>query len=151
LPWRYDSIIPAASEPLDSLSLSWRTSGNQINCFSCDTPSITLTQNTSVTLLASNGCNTASATADFNLNAAILPTLTFNPDVVCNGSGIINLSGGWPMHGVYSGPYVSNGQFNAGAAGAGIYDISYTYVTPVTGCIDTVTTTLKVQICSAPQ
>ncbi|KAA5544994.1 T9SS type A sorting domain-containing protein [Adhaeribacter rhizoryzae] len=46
---------------------------------------------------------------------------------VCSDAGLITLTGGFPLGGTYSGPGVTNGQFNPAVAGVGTHNISYTF------------------------
>jgi hypothetical protein len=61
---------------------------------------------------------------DYQLNLTINPnpSVSFLPDntTYCNNSGSVDLSGGSPAGGVYSGPGVSNGEFNPTTAGSGL-------------------------------
>jgi hypothetical protein len=50
------------------------------------------------------------------------------PASICGASEAYGLSGGLPAGGTYSGPFVANGEFDAGAAGAGTYVLSYSQV-----------------------
>lgn len=55
----------------------------------------------------------------------------------------IQLTGGLPAGGTYSGPGVSNGVFTPSVAGIGIHTITYTYVSPE-GCSGTASKTIEV-------
>lgn len=58
-----------------------------------------------------------------------LPTVTVAPfDPVCEGSAPVALSGGSPPGGTYSGPGVTNNEFNAQVTDTGIFILTYTYV-----------------------
>ena len=75
-----------------------------------------------------------SSTATVTVNP--LPEVTFTPDPlspVCVTVPPFALSGGSPTGGVYSGPGVSDGNFDPAAAGAGTHTLIYTY-TDVNEC-----------------
>jgi hypothetical protein len=54
-------------------------------------------------------------------------TLELHPDTVCIHTPTFELSGGSPLGGKYSGPGVSDGDFDPSAAGVGMHTITYTY------------------------
>jgi hypothetical protein len=72
------------------------------------------------------------------------PTVTladFNP--INPNATPIQLTGGVPTGGTYSGPGVSNGVFTPSVAGIGTHIITYTYVSPE-GCSGTASKTIEV-------
>lgn len=72
-----------------------------------------------------SGC-TNTTTVSVIVNA--LPTVSLDPFAsVCDNAGNLTLSGGTPAGGDYSGPGVSNGEFDPAAAGVGTHTITYTY------------------------
>ncbi|MDP2187098.1 MAG: T9SS type A sorting domain-containing protein [Sphingobacteriaceae bacterium] len=74
-----------------------------------------------------------------------LPVVTLAPIAgVCVTSGLINLTGGSPVGGTYSGIGVSNGVFNPATAGVGTHSIVYTYTNPQTSCTASATATIVV-------
>jgi uncharacterized protein (TIGR02145 family) len=85
----------------------------------------------------------------FSITVNPLPVMTCPPDftIPVNG-GTITLTGAWPSGGDFSGPAVSGGMFDPGAAGVGAYIITYTY-TDENGCTNTCTFTITV--CSLPE
>lgn len=89
----------------------------------------------------SNGC----ANADSNVilvNAPVSVSLNaFNS--VCADIPAFALTGGSPSGGSYSGPGVSNGNFNPAIAGVGNHTITYTY-TSGNGCTGSATRTITV-------
>jgi hypothetical protein len=95
---------------------------------------------------SSNGCD---STATLNLTVNSSPNVSFEPDntTYCNNSGSVDLSGGLPSGGVYSGPGVSNGEFNPSAAGGGLHPITYSY-TNAAGCSSSATVTYEVAVCT---
>ncbi len=89
----------------------------------------------------SNGC---SDTANTNVTVHALPTVTlatFNP--ACINGGSMQLTGGSPSGGTYSGTGVSNGFFNPATAGLGTKTITYSY-TDANGCSNTAQNTITV-------
>ncbi len=67
------------------------------------------------------GC-TGTCTFTITVNATACPS----GSTVCIGDAPFALTGGTPAGGTYSGPGVSNGNFNPAAAGAGMHTITYT-------------------------
>jgi hypothetical protein len=77
------------------------------------------------------------------------PTVSFLPDntAFCNNSGSVDLIGGIPLGGVYSGAGVSNGSFNPASAGSGLHPITYTF-TDVNGCSNSTSAVFEVAVCT---
>lgn len=96
-----------------------------------------------VSVSDSQGCTLElSVTIEENLatpevSIAELPVLTVADDPIV-------LSGGFPEGGTYSGDGVQDGVFDPAAAGAGNFEISYTYTDLETGCSNSDTTILEV-------
>jgi hypothetical protein len=84
-----------------------------------------------------------------NLTINPNPTVSFSPEntTYCDNSGSVELSGGSPAGGVYSGPGVSNGEFNPATAGGGLHPITYTY-TNANGCSGSETVEYEVAVCT---
>ncbi|WP_233507501.1 PKD domain-containing protein [Adhaeribacter pallidiroseus] len=83
----------------------------------------------------SNGC-TGIATLDVMVKSR--PNVSFASLIpVCLGQSVINLTGGFPEGGTYSGNGVSNGIFNPHEAGVGTHLITYSYT--LNGCTTTAT------------
>lgn len=78
-----------------------------------------------------NGCNFSQS---LNITVQGPPTIVVgsNPDL-CDGDGAKQLSLATPLGGVYSGPGVTNNQFDPGSLGSGIHTINYTYTSPSCG------------------
>jgi PKD repeat protein len=77
-----------------------------------------------------------------------LPEVTLAPfEWICLGWPAIELSGGEPEGGVYSGPGVTNGWFDPAVAGVGTHTITYTYEDP-NGCENSATETILVDPCT---
>jgi hypothetical protein len=93
------------------------------------------------------GC---SSTRIDSIRVLPIPSVTFNlPQTgFCQGDLPINLSGGMPAGGMYSGPGVSGGTFDPALAGQGSHPLQYTYTAP-NGCASTAIRTVQVQ--GAPQ
>lgn len=108
-------------------------------------PAINNTATTTYTFTPNTGqcANTQTMTVTVNP----LPTVTlasFNS--VCDTAGVVNLTGGSPAGGTYSGTSVSNNAFNT-TIGIGSYPISYSY-TNSTGCSSNATQNLLVIACT---
>ncbi|NPD48327.1 hypothetical protein, partial [Lentimicrobium sp. S6] len=80
------------------------------------------------------GSGDCGGSAQEDILVKAVPTVLFpNPDDVCSGETAIELSGGSPLGGVYSGSFVNAGFFNAQAAGAGTHSLTYEF-TNAEGC-----------------
>ncbi|HRY34161.1 MAG TPA: hypothetical protein P5531_14445 [Bacteroidales bacterium] len=79
-----------------------------------------------------NGC---SASASNTVSVFSLPEVTFGGSLpeLCTGSATLSLSGGQPAGGTYSGPGVTQGNFNPSIAGPGLHVLTYTF-TDVHAC-----------------
>jgi len=88
---------------------------------------------------------------DYQLNLTINqnPSVSFLPDntAFCNNSASVDLIGGIPLGGIYSGAGVSNGEFNPSLAGSGLHPITYTY-TDVNGCSNAASAVFEVAVCT---
>lgn len=84
-----------------------------------------------VTVTDANGCMDTVTTT---LSDPTGPNVTLaNLDDVMNTDELVNLSGGLPAGGSYSGAGVTNGVFDP-SIGAGTYTITYSFTDAVTGC-----------------
>jgi hypothetical protein len=84
-----------------------------------------------------------------NLSVAVnpLPNVSLTAfNSLCDTAGIVTLTGGNPVGGIYSGTSVTNNAFNA-AIGVGTYPITYSY-TDNNGCSKSATKNLSVILCS---
>lgn len=94
-----------------------------------------------------NGCE--SSRAMISVTVIANPTPTFVPfanNTVCSSVTNFALTGGQPTGGIYGGTGVSNGVFNAAAAGPGSHTITYTITE--NGCMGTATQTIFVSTCT---
>jgi hypothetical protein len=111
-------------------------------------PALNNTATTTYTFTPSFGqCAT---TTQMTISVNTLPTVTlalFNS--VCDTAGIINLSGGSPAGGTYTGTSVSNNTFNT-AIGIGSYPISYSY-TNANGCSSNASQNISVISCAGSE
>jgi hypothetical protein len=100
----------------------------------------------SVLVFDTNGC---SSSASQNITITPNPSVSFSPDntAFCNNSGSVDLIGGIPLGGVYSGAGVSNGSFNPTTAGSGLHPITYTY-TDANGCSNASSEVFEVAVCT---
>ncbi len=88
--------------------------------------------------------NSCSNTDSVQLLISPVPVITLNPiDPVCLTDDPVNLLMADPPGGSYSGPGVTGGLFDAGAAGTGLHEINYVY-TDIGGCSDSVSFNLEV-------
>ncbi len=88
------------------------------------------------------GCS-ASATSTITVNALPIVTLNLAVTHVCSNAAPVELTGGSPAGGTYSGVSVSGGLFNPATAGIGPHIITYTY-TDGNGCLASATSTITV-------
>jgi hypothetical protein len=93
---------------------------------------------------------TCSAADSISVSIYVLPVVTLQlaADTVCSNGGIINLSGGGPAGGNFSGEDVANNQFDAATAGQGSYVMSYTY-TDTNSCSASASENIFVEACTA--
>jgi uncharacterized protein (TIGR02145 family) len=88
-----------------------------------------------VTYTYTDPATTCTASSSQNIVVNPLPVVSFAPlTPVCVSVPPFTLTGGVPLGGVYSGIGVSGGTFNPSVAGAGTFNIIYTY-TDANGCI----------------
>ncbi|MBA4302587.1 MAG: hypothetical protein C0424_00010 [Sphingobacteriaceae bacterium] len=79
------------------------------------------------------------------VSVSSLPTVDLgNFAPVCVNSDSLELAGGTPIGGTYSGPGVRNGYFFPTTAGLGTHFIVYTYQNPQTGCVNSDSGTINV-------
>jgi gliding motility-associated-like protein len=97
------------------------------------------TYTATLSVTTSTGCT--SPVFNHTIVIEALPTVTFAAlNAVCNNAASFALTGGLPATqagigtGVYTGPGVNNGNFDAAAAGVGTQAITYTY-TSQAGCV----------------
>jgi hypothetical protein len=100
----------------------------------------------SVLVFDTNGC---SSSASLNLSITSNPSISFSPEntLFCNNSASVDLIGGIPLGGVYSGTGVSNGEFNPATAGSGLHPITYTF-TDANGCSNASSAVFEVAVCT---
>jgi|GEM_PF-953340 len=106
------------------------------------------TYTVTLTVVSSTGCSSVAFSQQITIAAT--PTVTFAALAgVCNTNAAFALTGGSPATvsgvgtGTYSGPGVSNGNFDPAAAGVGTHTITYTYSTQA-GCTANATQTIVV-------
>ncbi len=103
--------------------------------------------NATLKVAGENDCGTG-AYSDQVIITRYLPEVTLDPfDWVCINWPPIELSGGVPAGGEYSGPGVENGWFDPAIAGVGTHTISYTYSDP-NSCENFATETILVDPCT---
>jgi hypothetical protein len=97
------------------------------------------------TIAASGVCPQTSSTTSVTVNALPQVGLTLVDDVVCIDLATVNLQGGTPINGVYSGNNVTGNTFNMSTIG--FTDITYTY-TDVNGCSNSAVASIEVVDCA---
>jgi PKD repeat protein len=94
-----------------------------------------------------NNCGTGSFSNPINITR-YLPEVTLEPfNWICVGWPAIELTGGSPAGGEYSGPGVDNGIFDPAVAGVGTHTITYTYSDAIS-CENYATETILVDPCT---
>ena len=88
-------------------------------------------------------------TIHVTINSLPVVTLALPYDSVCTGDGTRVLSGGTPANGIFSGTGVTGTNFNPVTAGAGFHTIGYTYLNTGTGCSNTATDSVYVDVCAS--
>ena len=111
-------------------------------------PSLAGAGSFTLTYTVTDGINyTVSDSLVVTVNAS--PQITLSPiSNFCLGDVSVTLSFASPAGGTYSGPGVSNGDFDPEAAGAGIHTITYTYTDPNSGC--TAADSITVEVFNLP-
>jgi hypothetical protein len=109
------------------------------------TPAVTTTYTVTGTNTA--GCQ---GTSNLTINVNPLPSvfLVMPYDTLCAVSAPVTLSGGSPAGGSYSGPGVNGNIFDPSVAGAGLATITYIYTDTATGCNNTATHSIFIDVCS---
>lgn len=104
------------------------------------------TSNITYTYVDLNGCSNSVVETITVLNA---PTAEFVLPFagLCDIEPPYTFTEGTPAGGTYSGPGVTGGVFDPGAAGIGSWVISYSVTDPTTGCSDSTSTILQVTPC----
>jgi hypothetical protein len=108
-------------------------------------PQVNNTSTTTYTFTPSAGQCANTQTMSVTVNALPQVTLAQFNDY-CDTAGIVNLSGGSPSGGIYSGTSVSNNTFNT-SIGIGTYPVTYSY-TNNNGCTNETTQNLTVISCA---
>ena len=129
----------------DAVSWQWSTNGSSSISNSTDQdPTVTGAVDGevfTVEITDSDGCI---AIASTTITVHPIPTVTLDPfSDICSNASAISLSGGNPSGGTYSGPGVSNNEFDPSAANIGNNTITYTY-TDGNGCTNSATQTINV-------
>jgi uncharacterized delta-60 repeat protein len=108
-------------------------------------PAVNNTTTTSYTFIPNPGQCASNQIMNVVVNQ--LPNVSLNAfNSLCDTAGIVTLTGGNPVGGIYSGTSVTNNAFNA-AIGVGTYPITYSY-TDNNGCSKSATKNLSVILCS---
>jgi hypothetical protein len=127
----------------DSLSALPLTSNNGVN--GTWAPAINISKTTGYKFTPNPGQCAKTQTMTITVNP--LPNVSLSVfNSVCDNAGKVNLSGGAPTGGTYSGPSVSNNSFNS-FIGVGSYPITYSF-TNNNGCSSSASQNLTVISCS---
>lgn len=95
----------------------------------------------------STNCTASSGVTTVNVNSVPSVTYTLAADTICNGQGVIQLSGGSPSGGTFSGNGVSGTSFNPQSYGGTSVTITYSY-TDGNGCHNIASDDVYVDICT---
>ncbi|MFP4471844.1 MAG: T9SS type A sorting domain-containing protein, partial [Bacteroidales bacterium] len=96
------------------------------------------------TVTDTTGCSNS---CTFNISVVAAPQTDCPPDMdVCIRDAAFMLTGAVPAGGTYSGPGISGGMFYPAVAGYGAHLIQYVYTDPATGCSDTCTFSIVVDV-----
>ncbi len=133
--------IPCVGNDIELLVPTGYESYNWSTGSTTNTTTVTSSGTYSCTVTDESGCQT---TEEYELVMNPLPNVLFpDPSAVCVNETAIELTGGSPAGGTYSGDNVSGGNFDANAAGVGIHEILYTYTDPL-GCSNTASAFIEV-------
>jgi sugar lactone lactonase YvrE len=98
------------------------------------------------TVTVTNSSGSSATSIPVTVTEGAIPTVSCPGNFeVCSNEPVFALTGGSPTGGVYSGPGVSNNQFNPATVGTGIKNITYTYTDPSTGCSNSCSFTINVK------
>lgn len=129
----YDNTIDAAF-------WTWTFPGGNPSVSNAQNPQVIYNSagNHSVYLTVSNIAGTDSSSVLNMITVNEIPTVTFSSLAsTCLNSSEFAITGGAPSGGIYSGPGITNGNFNPAFTGTGTFNLLYIY-TDVNGCgIDT--------------
>ncbi|HRY31941.1 MAG TPA: hypothetical protein P5531_03135 [Bacteroidales bacterium] len=138
------STVPGAS------SYVWTVTGASLVSGQGSASIVVAFSNTAaqISVYASNAMGN-SGTLSLAVGILPLPAVTLNlpPDTLCLNWPPLTLTGGNPPGGTYTGPGVSNGQFDPAGAGTGTHTITYTF-TATNGCSASDTTFFNVAVCT---
>lgn len=125
------------------VTYAWTPNYN-ISSTSISNPHLYPLVNTTYVVSITDACNNIQ-TDTITVTVNPLPNVALNLPFTqqCLNNSAINLSGASPNGGIYSGPGVSNGQFNPATAGTGNQIIAYTF-TDGNGCSATATDNVTV-------
>lgn len=162
-----DSITPEFTEAINDTVFCGNPSGIQAPAFYDNCSSAISFNLTGATILSGNGdvsnvtfnsgittveyiVTDVSGNADtisFEVTVNSLPNITTQSDtILCDTTSLINLVAS-PSGGVWNGAGVIGNTFNAGVAGNGIHDITYT-VSTTEGCTDSAMVIIEIADCA---
>ena len=118
----------------------WNTGGNM------DSVQVTIEDNYSVTVTDNNGC-TDSESVMVIVNELPSVSLELDRDTFCITETNIELTGGSPLDGIYSGPGVAGNIFEPSVAGLGMHTLTYSY-TDSNGCSNSLNQDVVVEVCT---
>ncbi len=98
------------------------------------------------TTWVNEGCDTVRIIEVFHFDLPEV-ALSWDPGLICIDRPPIQLTGGTPPGGDYTGPGVQNGWFDPEVAGLGLHSITYTY-TDDNGCTNQATVLVEVDPCT---
>lgn len=111
-------------------------------------PTVCPDTTTTYTCVATDSLNcSASASTIVTVNPLPVLSLTSQDDSVCVNS-TVNILTGIPAGGNYFGTGVFGNNFNGAVAGAGMHNVNYRYTDSLTGCTDTITISIYVDLCT---
>jgi hypothetical protein len=132
------SLVLHAGNPGDTYLWNDSTTGQNLTVDTTGTYAVTVTH-----LQSCSG----SDSIDVVINPLPVVTLALPFDTICHNGGTLGLSGGTPANGIYSGTGVTGTTLDPINLVSGKYTIGYTYLNSVTGCSNTATDSIFVNIC----
>lgn len=124
-----------------AVTYTWSTGSNSVSIST--SPSVT----TTYTLMGANtSCSATPVTFTVNVNALPTVSLTASMYTTCVNAGTISLTGS-PAGGVYTGTNVAGNVFTPGT-NAGTYTAVYSYTDSSTGCTNSTSTNIVVDLCT---
>jgi len=143
-----ETLLLTASSTIAGSTFQWTQNGANIPGATNATHNVNASGMYAVIATAPNGCSGASSAVDVVVNAGPNVSLTLPIELLCIDQAQLNLSGGTPSGGEYSGSGVSGSVFTPITAGVGTHVITYAF-TDNNGCQGSANAQITVDECTS--